>query len=208
MTRGNRSALLRLLVLACVTAAPAAVAQECGEGGCGSPLVTPVRIGRADAPIKLTLWAQQEYSHLAARPDVAAIFTDIFDRWARAHPDVQIEVSVMPALELHKAKLLLAAAAGRLPDIASVDSFWMPLFLESGHVRPLDPYWPAEDRADFLPFTIDTLSDRQGHVYGLWHGTDCRVLYYRKDLVPDPPKTWDALLATASRISRARKIAG
>ena len=38
----------------------------------------------------------------------------------------------MPALELHKAKLLLAAAAGRLPDIASVDSFWMPLFLEGG----------------------------------------------------------------------------
>ena len=51
-------------------------------------------------------------------------------------------------------------------------------------MQPLDPYWPAEDRADFLPFTIETLSDKQGHVYGMWHGTDCRVLYYRKDLVP------------------------
>src|SRR4051794_27167988 len=77
-------------------------------------LVTPVRIGRADAPIRLTLWAQQEYSHLAARPDVAAIFRDIFEQYARTHPDIQIEVSVMPALEMHKAKLLLAAAAGRL----------------------------------------------------------------------------------------------
>jgi ABC-type glycerol-3-phosphate transport system substrate-binding protein len=181
----------------------------CGEGaGCKSSLVTPVRIGAADARVKLTLWAQQEYSHLAARGDVAEIFTDLFEQWARAHPDVQIEVSVMPALELQKAKLMLSAAAGRLPDMASVDSFWMPLFLEGGYTQPLDPYWPAEERADFLPFTIDTLSDAAGHVYGLWHGTDCRVLYYRRDLVPTPPRTWDELLAVASRISRERGIAG
>ena len=186
---------------------PAAQAP-CSGAACDSDLVTPVRIGRADAPLKLTMWAQQDYSHLAANTEVAAIFRDIYDQWARSHPGVQIEVSVMPALELHKAKLLLASAAGRLPDIASVDSFWMPLFLEHGDVRPLDPYWPAEDRADFLPFTISTLSDPQGHVYGLWHGTDCRVLYYRKDLVPVPPATWDELLTIASRIHRERGIAG
>jgi multiple sugar transport system substrate-binding protein len=183
----------------------------CGGGATAfaqDDLVTPVRIGRADAPIKLTLWAQHDYSHLDARPEVASLFHDIFEQYARTHPDVQIAVSVMPALEMHKAKLLLAAAAGRLPDIASVDSFWMPLFLERGDVQPLDPYWPAEDRADFLPFTISTLSDRQGHVYGLWHGTDCRVLYYRTDLVPTPPKSWDELLAMASRISREKHIAG
>ncbi len=128
--------------------------------------------------------------------------------YARTHPDVQLEISAMPALEMHKAKLLLAASAGRLPDVASVDSFWMPLFLDGGHVQPLDPYWPAEDRADYLPFTIDTLSDARGHVYGIWHGTDCRLLYYRKDLVPTPPATWDELLDVASRIAREKKIAG
>jgi multiple sugar transport system substrate-binding protein len=203
-----RAALALAVTVACLHA-PAAGQTPCPAGqDCPSPLVTPVRIGRPDAPLKLTLWAQQEYSHLAARPDVAEIFTDIFEQWARTHPDVQIEVSVMPALELHKAKLILSAAAGRLPDIASVDSFWMPVFLEGGHVQPLDPYWPADERADFLPFTIDTLSDRLGHVYGLWHGTDCRVLYYRTDLVPQPPRTWAELLSMASRISRERGIAG
>jgi multiple sugar transport system substrate-binding protein len=167
-----------------------------------------MRIGRPDAPLALTVWAQQEYSHLAARPEVAALFREFFEAWARSHPDVRLEISVMPALELHKAKLLLAAAAGRLPDVASVDSYWMPLFLAGGHVAPLDPHWPAEDRADFLPFTIETLSDAGGHVYGFWHGTDCRVLYYRKDLVPTPPETWEELIAVASRIRRERGIAG
>ena len=109
---------------------------------------------------------------------------------------------MMPALEQHKAKLLLAAAAGRLPDVASIDSFWLPLFLEGGHLQPLNPYWPAEDRADFLPFTIDTLSDRRGNIYGVWHETDCRALFYRKDLVPVPPETWDELIDDRRAASR------
>ena len=171
-------------------------------------LVTPVRIGRPDAPIVLSMWAQQEYSHLAARADMSQAFRGIFEEWARAHPEVRIDISVMPALELHKAKLLMAAANGRLPDVASIDSFWVPLFKPGEQIQALDPYWPAEDRADFLPFTVETLSDTSGHVYGMWHGTDCRVLYYRKDLVPKPPETWDELIATASRIARERKIAG
>src|SRR5439155_1036031 len=101
-----------------------------------------------------------------------------------------------------------AAAAGRLPDIASVDSFWMPLFMAGGHVQALNAWWPEADRADFLPFTIQTLSDGAGNVYGVWHGTDCRVLYYRKDLLPAPPRTWAELLEDAGRISRERRIAG
>ena len=112
----------------------------------------------------------------------------------------------MPGLELHKTKLQLAAAAGRLPDVASIDSYWLPLF--ANDVQPLEPYWPAEDRADFLPFTIQTLSDPAGHVLGLWHETDCRVLFYRKDLVPVPPRTWDELLDTASRVAREQKMSG
>ena len=179
-----------------------------GRGLAADELVTPIRIGREDAPLVLSMWAQQEYSHLAARQDMAAKFHQIFSEWAAARPDVRIDISVMPALELHKAKLMMAAANGRLPDIASIDSFWVPLFMAGKHIQPLDPFWPKEDRDDFLPFTIDTLSDTAGHVYGMWHGTDCRVLYYRKDLVPTPPKTWDELIAVASRIAKEKKISG
>ena len=108
-----------LVLLFVLATAPAAPAQD---------LVTPVRVGRADAPLTLSVWAQQDYSHLAARPAIAGAFRVVFEDWARAHPGVQLRVSVMPGLELHKAKLLLAAAAGRLPDVASIDSFWLPLF--------------------------------------------------------------------------------
>ena len=191
----TRSLLAAALLV--IAAATATVAQD---------LVTPVRVGRADAPLTLQVWAQQDYSHLAARPAIADAFTIVFDDWARANPGVQLRVSVMPGLELHKAKLQLAAAAGRLPDVASIDSFWLPLLKD--YVQPLEAHWPENDRRDFLPFTIATLSDPSGHVYGLWHETDCRVLFYRKDLVPAPPRTWDELLESASRIAREHSISG
>jgi multiple sugar transport system substrate-binding protein len=194
------SCCVRLLCAAAVFSAlavPGAVAQE---------LVTPVRVGDPDAPMTLQVWAQQDYSHLAGRPAIAAALTDVFRDWAESHRDVQLRVSVMPGLEMHKAKLQLAAASGRLPDVASIDSFWLPLLADD--VQPLDPYWPVEDRQDFLPFTIQTLSDPAGRVLGLWHETDCRVLYYRKDLVPTPPRTWSELLETASRVAREQQLSG
>src|SRR3954451_3391451 len=119
----------RLLIafLALSAAAPAGRAQE---------VVTPVRAGRPEAATTLTVWAQQDYSHLAARPAIANVFTDVFTDWARAHPDVQLRVSVMPALKLHRAKLQLAAVAGWLPDVASIYSFWIPLLADA--VEPLD----------------------------------------------------------------------
>src|SRR5688500_20232010 len=86
-------------------------------------LVTPIRVGRPDAPVKVTVWAQQDYSHLASRPAIAAVFHSIMEDYARTHPDVQLEISAMPALEMHKAKLVRAASAGRLADIDSGDGF-------------------------------------------------------------------------------------
>ncbi len=187
------------LVVVVMGWAPAVAAQS---------LVTPIRVGRADAPVQLSVWAQQDYSHLAALKSIADAFQIVFTEWAEKNPGVRLDISMMPALEQHKAKLLLAAAAGRLPDVASIDSFWLPLFLEGGHLQPLNAYWPEADRADFLPFTIDTLSDRAGNVYGVWHETDCRVLFYRKDLVPVPPATWDEVIAIAGKTARDSSIAG
>jgi ABC-type glycerol-3-phosphate transport system substrate-binding protein len=137
LPRAERCAVAALLFLL----APAVRAQD---------LVTPVRVGRPDAPLTLNVWAQQDYSHVAARPAIKDAFTVVLDDWARAHPDVQLRVSVMPGLEMHKAKLQLAAAAGRLPDVASIDSFWLPLL--ANDVQPLEAHWPAEDRRDFLPY--------------------------------------------------------
>lgn len=94
------------------TAGAAAVAILLAADASAQPLVTPVRVGAPDAPISPSAWAQQDYSHLAARPAIADAFHDVFGQWAGTHRDVQLRVSVMPALEQHKAKLLVSALRG------------------------------------------------------------------------------------------------
>ena len=74
------------LAAALAAAAPASPAAP------DDSLVTPVRVGRPDAPLVLRVWAQQDYSHLAARPAIANVFHEIFAEWARAHPGVQLEI--------------------------------------------------------------------------------------------------------------------
>ena len=108
-----------LAVLLVVAAATAAHAQD---------LVTPVRVGRADAPLTLHgLGAAGLLAPGGAPVDRRGVHRRVRRLGARASRRAA-RVSVMPALEQHKAKLLLAAAAGRLPDVASIDSFWLPLF--------------------------------------------------------------------------------
>src|SRR2546430_17316720 len=68
-------------------------------------LVTPSRVGRPDAPTTLTVWAQQDYSPLAARPAIAGVFASVFDYWAGAHPRLQLPASAMPALTRHKSNV-------------------------------------------------------------------------------------------------------
>lgn len=171
-------------------------------------LVTSTRIGNPDARITLSYWVQPQLTHLSTRPEVAQVFREVYEAWAREHPDVKIELTLMPELEQHKQKLMLAATQGAAPDMASVDSFWVPWFVSRNLLQPLGDLWPAADRADFFPFTLSGVSDAAGNVYAIWHSTDMRVLYYRKDLVPVPPKTWDQLIQIGKEVARRQNIAG
>ena len=152
------------------------------------PLVTPVRVGDPDAPLKLTVWAQQDYSHLAALASIADTFKTVFGGLGGGEPRRAArdlgDAGARAAQGEAAAGRGCRAAAGRRVDrqllAAAVRRRRAPAAAER--------YWPAEDRADFLPFTIDTLSDRSGNIYGVWHETDCRALFYRKDLVPVPPR--------------------
>src|SRR5262245_51244038 len=83
-------------------------------------IIAPVRASLAGAPLSLTVWWPPAYFPLAARPAIDNACTVVLDDWARSHPGAQLKVSVTTCLELHKTKLQLAAAAGRLPDVASI----------------------------------------------------------------------------------------
>ena len=91
-------------------------------------------------------------------------------------------------------------------DVMAVDVIWTAEFAEAGWVLPLsdDPAGQAEADA-----TVDTLAGplataRWKHrLYAAPVTTNTQLLWYRTDLVTQPPQTWDEMVAEATRLHTA-----
>ena len=84
-------------------------------------------------------------------------------------------------------------------DLISMDVNWTAEFAEAGWVVP----WPkdqAEQAAEgVIPAVLKT-GRYQGRMYAAPLNTGSQLLWYRKDLVPNPPATWDEMLKIASQL--------
>lgn len=92
------------------------------------------------------------------------------------------------------AKLLLQASQQRAPDISQVDGY---VFGRTArYARPIDRQLAEAGLRldDWFPSLRAVMTGGGDNVRGLQFTTDVRVLYYRKDLVPKPPATWDELV--------------
>lgn len=96
------------------------------------------------------------------------------------------------------ARLLEQASQNRAPDIAQIDGYILPRFYD--YVRPLDDYLGNLSLDDWFPFAREVMTDG-GSVKGLQFTTDVRVLYYRKDLIDEPPASWDDLFRVGRQVS-------
>ncbi len=86
-------------------------------------------------------------------------------------------------------------------DVMSIDIVFPAQFAASQWTTPItDTQWPTSDRANYLPGPIQGCT-YQGKLWAAPLRTDLGVLYYRKDLVSTPPKTWDDLVNSAKSAS-------
>jgi multiple sugar transport system substrate-binding protein len=161
-------------------------------------LVTLDAIGSPDAPNSFTFQVTQGHSHQSPTEEWARGFTTLYQEWAEDNPDWQIEIDVIPGGEVtqNMAVLLEEARVGRAPDCAEVDSFVIAQFIDQGLLQPLNDHFTDEEIADLYPFIQDVVVE-DGTLYAFWWNTDLRVLYYRTDLIPEAPQTWDELIDVA-----------
>ena len=61
--------------------------------------------------------------------------------------------------------------------------------MKNGVLQPLDEYFSKEEIDDLFPFIRAGITGPDGHIYAWWWGTDLRVLWRNKDLVPTAPQT-------------------
>ena len=85
-------------------------------------------------------------------------------------------------------------------DIMGIDVTWTAEFAEAGWIAP----WPDDRAREVQDGTLRAAYDTGTYKDRLWAAplnTNTQLLWYRKDLVPEPPKTWDEMLDMADGLA-------
>lgn len=176
-----------------------------GDGGSdgGTPSGEPLaaeRIGYESAENSMDYWTQKDFIQTAENSNLADVHESFLTTWAENHPDWMLNVEIQTSLEQFKTQLLQANAAGNAPPMSECDSFWVPQFY--GNLSSVDE--AMEEYDDWYPF-VEEVAKNNGSWRAVWQNTDCRALYYRKDLIDEyadgePPRTWDELVSVGQDI--------
>ena len=94
------------------------------------------------------------------------------------------------------------AARDDAMDILGLDVTWTAEFAEAGWILE----WTGDDlraaREGVLPGPLATTT-WEGRTYAATANTNVQLLWYRTDLVPEPPATWDEMIAVAEDLRAA-----
>lgn len=92
-------------------------------------------------------------------------------------------------------------------DIVAIPNTSIAQFASVHAILPLDPFMNDKNLTDMQSFDVsDFLSTYQYHdmTYALPTDISTHFLYYRSDLIPNPPETWDDLFELAKTYTKSK----
>ncbi|MFG3229093.1 ABC transporter substrate-binding protein [Kitasatospora sp. NPDC048194] len=89
-------------------------------------------------------------------------------------------------------------------DILGLDVTWSAEFAEAGWIREWTGAMKEQATADTLDAAVRTAT-WQGRLFAAPYNSNTQLLWYRDDLVPNPPGTWSEMLAQADALAKAGK---
>ena len=122
----------------------------------------------------------------------------VVEKWNAAHPNEKVTFKEQTdnADQQHDDIVQHFQAKDAGYDVVSVDVVWTAEFAAKGWLQPLKDKL-AIDTSKMLKPTVDSATYK-GTLYATPKESDGGMLYYRKDLVPTPPKTWDEMMSMCS----------
>lgn len=114
------------------------------------------------------------------------------------YPGIKVNMQVLPAQpdQQHNTYVTALSAGDSSMDALTMDVIWTAEFASAGWIMPLDKRFKKTSRDQYLPAAIESVT-YNGHVYAVPRYTHSSVLYYRKDIIAQAPKTWGELARIA-----------
>ena len=88
-------------------------------------------------------------------------------------------------------------------DLLGLDVVWTGEFANAGWVQPPPASTAQEVSRNVFPSVLRT-ARYKGRLYVIPIWSNTQLLWYRKDLVPNPPKTWDQMIDIGEKLGKAR----
>jgi multiple sugar transport system substrate-binding protein len=86
-------------------------------------------------------------------------------------------------------------------DLIGMDVIWTAEFANAGWLREWTEPLRSQVTKDVFKSVIDTASF-EGKLYGAPFNSNTELLWYRKDLVKNPPTTWDQMISQAEELGK------
>jgi multiple sugar transport system substrate-binding protein len=134
------------------------------------------------------------------------IHEDVARLWNENNPDRQVEVFFLaPTADEQRQAMFqdLQSQAGQF-DVLGLDVIWTGEFAEFGYIESLEDLRPQISDAS-LPGAIDSAQWQQ-ELFALPYSSNGAFLYYRTDLIDEPPTTWDELYETGTEAAEEAGI--
>src|SRR6478736_7793864 len=181
----------RFLLPAATAGILALTLSACGGGGGGGGTTG----GGSDADANLDsrgpiTFVQGKDNNNVIRP--------LIDKWNASHKDEQVTFKEQTdqADQQHDDLVQHFQAKQSDYDVVDVDVVWTAEFAAKGWLQPLKDKMAIDTSAMLKP-TVNSATYK-GTLYAAPQTSDGGILYYRKDLVPNPPKTWDEMMSMCS----------
>jgi multiple sugar transport system substrate-binding protein len=90
-------------------------------------------------------------------------------------------------------------------DLIGMDIPWTAEFANAGWLRPYEGALAEQVSRDAFDSAV-TAASFEGKLYGAPFNSNTQLLFYRKDVVPQPPTTWDQMIDEAQRVGTTIQI--
>jgi multiple sugar transport system substrate-binding protein len=153
--------------------------------GCGS--------GDGGITINVYKYPQENFQKIVDKCNAAADGYEIVYHKLPREADGQREQMV---------RRLAAEDAGM--DVLALDVTWTAELAKAGWIKEFTGEAKSQVENGTLETPLDT-ARYEGRLYGAPDNTNVQLLWYRGDLVPTPPKTWDEMIEAGSRLKAEGK---
>lgn len=159
------------------------------QAATAAPTATPTPLPSVEGT--LTIWVNTE----------RAPIIEAAGKTFSAKYNIPVRVQTMGFGDL-RTNFNISAPAGNGPDILAGAHDWIGELYNNGLLAPIDLGAKAKsfDPVGLKAFTYD------GKLVGVPYQVEAVTMYYNKDLMPTPPKTWDEFKTLAKKLLDDKKV--